>query len=37
VTAIDLMQFDIIRTTAASLISVSIAVLWFLAVAGGSR
>ncbi len=33
-TAIDMIQFDVIRGIAASLISVSIVVLWFLAVTG---
>ena len=33
-TATDMLQFDVIRGIAASLISVSIVVLWFLAVTG---
>ena len=33
-TATDLIQFEVIRAIAASLISVSIVVLWFLAVTG---
>jgi len=33
-TAIDMIQFDVIRGIAASLISVSIVVLWFIAVTG---